>query len=292
MTTIAEHSATVLPFKDALLRAPKQRAPRRATQRDRIPTGALPDNVIVLARFARRARSAHRRSLAGRPAGRRGGLMLVVIVTDNGFAAEAIRRSFRGTSGVRVAGYVDGRRPCGAAVAEAGADVVIVDEMTWSANAVARIAEVRRAVPGAKIIVLTAEPDADWLGDAVRAGADAAIAKTVQPATLGLLVREIWAGTIHHAFTTRRATGAATPTHGKLTPRELEILQLVAGGASNGLIARQLWVTEQTVKFHLSNVYRKLGVANRTEAGHYAHVTQPGRPRAPTSSRVADRRAA
>jgi DNA-binding NarL/FixJ family response regulator len=45
----------------------------------------------------------------------------------------------------------------------------------------------------------------------------------------------------------------------------------VAGGASNGVIARELWVTEQTVKFHLSNVFRKLGVANRTEAGAYAH---------------------
>jgi DNA-binding NarL/FixJ family response regulator len=198
--------------------------------------------------------------------------MLVVIVTDNGFAAEAIRRSFRGTSGVRVAGYVDGRRPCGAAVAEAAPDVVIVDEMTWSANAVARISDVRRAVPGCKIIVLTATPDAAWLGDAVRGGADAAIAKTVQPATLGLLVREIWAGNIHHAFTTRRATGAVHGDHGKLTPRELEILQLVAGGASNGVIARELWVTEQTVKFHLSNVFRKLGVSNRTAAGHYAHV--------------------
>ena len=101
--------------------------------------------------------------------------------------------SFRGTSGVRVAGYVDGRRPCGAAVAEARPDVVIVDEMTWSANAVDRISEVRRAVPSAKIVVLTAEADAHWLGDAVRAGADAAIAKTVQPNTLGALVREIWA---------------------------------------------------------------------------------------------------
>jgi DNA-binding NarL/FixJ family response regulator len=196
--------------------------------------------------------------------------MLVVIVTDNGFAAEAIRRSFRGTSGVRVAGYVDGRHACGAAVAEAAPDVVIVDEMTWSANAVARISDVRRAVPACKIIALTAQPDAPWLGDAVRAGADAAIAKTVQPATLGLLVREIWAGNIHHAFTTRRAT-AVHGDHVKLTPRELEILQLVAGGASNGVIARELWVTEQTVKFHLSNVFRKLGVANRTEAGAYAH---------------------
>jgi DNA-binding NarL/FixJ family response regulator len=198
--------------------------------------------------------------------------MLVVIVTDNGFAAEAIRRSFRGTSGVRVAGYVDGRRACGAAVAEAAPDVVLVDEMTWSANAVARIAEIRRAAPSTKIIVLTAQPDADWLGDAVRAGADAAIAKTVQPTTLGLLVREIWAGTIHHAFANSRAAAPASGQHGKLTPRELEILQQVASGASNGLIARQLWVTEQTVKFHLSNVYRKLGVANRTEASHYAHV--------------------
>jgi DNA-binding NarL/FixJ family response regulator len=198
--------------------------------------------------------------------------MIVVIVTDNGFAAEAIRRSFRGASGVRVAGYVDGRHPCGGAIAEARPDVVVVDEMTWSANALARISEVRRAAPATKIIVLTAEPDADWLGDAVRAGADAAIAKTVQPTTLGLLVREIWAGTVRHAFATRRAAAPAESSHSKLTPRELEILQLVAGGASNGLIARQLWVTEQTVKFHLSNVYRKLGVGNRTEASHVAHL--------------------
>jgi DNA-binding NarL/FixJ family response regulator len=198
--------------------------------------------------------------------------MLVVIVTDNGFAAEAIRRSFRSTSGVRVAGYVDGRRPCATAVIEARPDVVIVDEMTWSANAVARIAEIRRALPATKIIVLTAQPEAGWLGDAVRAGADAAIAKTVQPTTLGLFVREIWAGNIRHAFPIHRPTTVADDSHGTLTPRELEILQLVAGGASNGLIARQLWVTEQTVKFHLSNVYRKLGVANRTEASHVAHL--------------------
>jgi DNA-binding CsgD family transcriptional regulator len=54
--------------------------------------------------------------------------------------------------------------------------------------------------------------------------------------------------------------------------REKEILGLVAEGHTNGQIARLLWVTEQTVKFHLSNTYRKLGVANRTEASHYAHV--------------------
>ena len=56
-----------------------------------------------------------------------------------------------------------------------------------------------------------------------------------------------------------------------LTARELQILRLVASGVSNSGAAAQLCVTEQTVKFHLSNVYRKLGVANRTQASHLAH---------------------
>ena len=55
-----------------------------------------------------------------------------------------------------------------------------------------------------------------------------------------------------------------------MTRRELEILKLVAEGHSNAALARMLWVTEQTVKFHLSNVYRKLDVTNRTEASRWA----------------------
>jgi DNA-binding NarL/FixJ family response regulator len=197
--------------------------------------------------------------------------MLVVIVTENGFAAEAIRRTFRNASGVRVAGYVDGRRACGAAVAVVRPDVVIVDEMTVSASVISRISEIRSAVPAAKIVVLSSEPGAPWLIEAARAGAHAAIAKTVQPGTLALLVREIWAGTVHHAFDGAPG-GVLSPDqeHAPLTTRELEILRLVAAGASNGLIASRLWVTEQTVKFHLSNVYRKLDVSNRTAASHYA----------------------
>ena len=65
---------------------------------------------------------------------------------------------------------------------------------------------------------------------------------------------------------------SAAAEESPLSPRELEVLQLVAAGATNGEIARKLWVTEQTVKFHLSNIYRKLDVANRTEASRYAHL--------------------
>ena len=64
-----------------------------------------------------------------------------------------------------------------------------------------------------------------------------------------------------------------------LTAREREILTLVADGLTNATIGKQLWVTEQTVKFHLSNIYRKLGVSNRTEASRFVHTSAPGRPR-------------
>ena len=58
---------------------------------------------------------------------------------------------------------------------------------------------------------------------------------------------------------------------GGLTRREVEVLQLVASGMTNRAAARTLWVTSETVKFHLTNVYRKLGVCNRVEASRWAH---------------------
>jgi DNA-binding NarL/FixJ family response regulator len=203
----------------------------------------------------------------------------VVVIADNGFVAEMIRRSLRHASGLHVVGYVDGRRPCGAATAEADPQIVVVDEMTWPGTATLRIREISAAVPKSKIIVLGNRSENSWLRDVVEAGAHAAIAKTVEPMTLGLLVREICAGNVHHAFAYGADTSRSSSAHTDLTKRELEILEMVSEGASNGSIARRLWITEQTVKFHLSNVYRKLGVANRTEASHYAHVNQLIEPR-------------
>jgi DNA-binding CsgD family transcriptional regulator len=69
----------------------------------------------------------------------------------------------------------------------------------------------------------------------------------------------------------RRRTGP-----GGLTRRELEVLQLVSSGMTNRAVARALWVTSETVKFHLSNVYRKLGVSNRVEASQWAHENGVG----------------
>jgi DNA-binding NarL/FixJ family response regulator len=102
------------------------------------------------------------------------------------------------------------------------------------------------------------------------AGAEAVISKAVHPVSLATLLREISRETVVHL--PRRTASKTARDDCPLTDRELEILRLVAQGYTNGRIARELWVTEQTVKFHLSNTYRKLGVANRTEASRYAHL--------------------
>jgi DNA-binding NarL/FixJ family response regulator len=176
---------------------------------------------------------------------------------------------------------VDGRKSCYAATAEAQPDVVVLDEMTRRELAPTRAREIRSAAPDAKLVVLTGDMDTSWLSESVEAGVHAAISKSLHPRAIAMLIHEICSGTVYHAFVHCQAEPAAVATHTVLTRRELEILRFVAKGTSNGAIARRLWVTEQTVKFHLSNVYRKLGVANRTEASHYAHVHRLFEPATP-----------
>jgi DNA-binding NarL/FixJ family response regulator len=198
------------------------------------------------------------------------GAMKALIVADHTLAAEAIRRELRHAGACEVLGYVDGRRPCAHSVAAARPDVVVIDEMSPQTPLMTRIQEIRAALPDVKILLATVCMDERFLADASAAGVDAAVAKTMHPGSLGVLVREVARGNVFHTFAPA-AIERSSDEFG-LTARELEILRLVAGGLSNARIAAKLWVTEQTVKFHLSNVYRKLGVGNRTEASHHAHM--------------------
>jgi DNA-binding NarL/FixJ family response regulator len=197
--------------------------------------------------------------------------MRVLLIADSAITVEAIRCALRHVPELRPAGYANGRTAVGAVVAPLAPDLVLVDEMATPERAIARISETRMAAPAAKVILLTSTPLAGWIVRAARAGASAVISKAVQPVTLGVLVREVAAGSVYHAYDVTAAPARYGSGEG-LTAREREILALVVAGESNRRIAELLFVTEQTVKFHLSNVYRKLGVANRTAASHYVHV--------------------
>jgi DNA-binding NarL/FixJ family response regulator len=133
---------------------------------------------------------------------------------------------------------------------------------------------VREGVPAAKVVVLSMFDDGAHIDASLEAGAHAYVLKTTHPDDLISAIRQAFNHSVYLASPRPTAVGVGADrdeSHG-LTRRELEILKLVAEGHSNAQVARRLWVTEQTVKFHLSNVYRKLGVANRTEASRFAQL--------------------
>ena len=133
------------------------------------------------------------------------------------------------------------------------------------------------AGPGLKAIALASSEDQNQVQAAFAAGAVAYVVKTAHSDDVGVAIRQTFSPSLFLPGVTPApaVNGAATDAHpavAMLTKREREILQLVADGHSNSQLARMLWVTEQTVKFHLSNIYRKLDVANRTEASRWAQI--------------------
>ena len=201
----------------------------------------------------------------------------LLIVADHSLVAHSIRLALKQTAGFRVVGVIDGRMTARDALMDLRPDVVLVDDMhdprdtghQRADHAFARLREAADHAPNAQRLLLTLRMDEERLNDVFEAGAHAVLSKAMHPVSLGTMLREVVRGNVVHRYERRPAAPAADCP---LTLREKEILGLVAEGHTNGQIARRLWVTEQTVKFHLSNTYRKLGVSNRTEASHYAHL--------------------
>ena len=201
----------------------------------------------------------------------------LVIVAEDSLIVEAISIALRKSGEFDVVGHVDGRSAQIDAIIEASPEVVLIDEMEPAGHAAELIRAIKTARESISVIVLTLSPDSGALDEMFHAGAAAAVSKATSPSALATLIRETLEGRVLHVHKspergTRGVAAAAAAEDSLLSGRELEVLRLVAAGATNSEIARKLWVTEQTVKFHLSNIYRKLDVGNRTEASRYAHV--------------------
>jgi DNA-binding NarL/FixJ family response regulator len=163
------------------------------------------------------------------------------------------------------------------AVEELRPDLLItgIEMPAGAMDGVALVRESRARFSQLRVIVLSMYDDFQHIDAAFAAGAAAYVLKKAHPDDLTAAIRQAFEHSIYLAGT-RLAPPVATTeasTSPGLTRRELEILQLVAEGHSNAELARMLWVTEQTVKFHLSNIYRKLNVANRTEASRWAQLS-------------------
>ena len=146
------------------------------------------------------------------------------------------------------------------------------DKFDWWAA----IRELHVRLPSLRTVVISSKADQGSIEHAFAAGIAAYCVKSAAPEDLAVAIRQPFEQTIHLARSRSLPLPGAIPEGSavagtpELTRREVEILMLVAEGYSNSQLARMLWVTEQTVKFHLSNIYRKLSVKNRTEASRWA----------------------
>lgn len=180
-------------------------------------------------------------------------------------------------SGVEVVGKATSPERALALVEEQEPDILVTEIQLSDGklDGIACLREARSRVPDLRAIVLSVVEDPTCVAAAFEAGAEVYVVKTAHPDDLVAAIRQAFDHSVYlsHVPAPAASTRPEPPAdrHG-LTRRELEILRLVAEGHSNAELARMLWVTEQTVKFHLSNIYRKLQVSNRTEASRWAQL--------------------
>jgi DNA-binding NarL/FixJ family response regulator len=155
-------------------------------------------------------------------------------------------------------------------VARLNPDVVLLDLRMPGVDGLGCLERIRARHPKVKVIILSMTTDPEQIQAAFKRGACGFLIKTIDLSDLASAIRQAVAGTAFHALGLPALNENAVARAAGLTERELTIMKAVSRGLSNQAIGKELWVTEQTVKFHLTNVYRKLGVTNRTEAARWA----------------------
>jgi NarL family two-component system response regulator LiaR len=199
--------------------------------------------------------------------------LTVTIVDDQRLTLDGIRFALRGCEGMEVIDAVVSAAELLASLKQHTPEVVLMSADLQDMDALKCLGLLRQNYPTVKVGVLFADRDLDRIHSALAAGAAACLMKNVHPEDLPAAIRQVVEATVYTA-TSQYVPAAVAPSHraiADLTDRELTMLKAIARGLSNKAISKELWVTEQTVKFHLNNVYRKLGVPNRTAAARYAY---------------------
>lgn len=159
-------------------------------------------------------------------------------------------------------------------------DVILMDINMPGSNGLQAIKEIKQEKLRSKIIVLTIHEDREYLFKTLRMGAEGYVLKDAEPSVLIEAIRNVHTGQsfIQPNMTTElvkefnRVTMNEKEKHddNNLTSREIEVLELIAEGLINKEIAKKLYISEKTVKNHVSNIFRKLNVSDRTQAAIYA----------------------
>ena len=194
----------------------------------------------------------------------------IVIADDHPLVLQGIRQILEETHDMKVVGQASSGTEALSLIARTDPHLVLMDIRMPGLDGLACLDRIRKKHPSVKVIMLSASTDEAQVTAALKRGATAYIVKNIDPIDLPSAIRQA------HRQTVFQLVGEVLEQNGNcaapdLTERELTILSAMARGLSNQAISKELWVTEKTVKFHLTNIYRKLGVTSRTAAACYAH---------------------
>ena len=195
----------------------------------------------------------------------------VLIADDHPLMLQGIRRALEAADDLDVVGEARSGAELLALIERRNPDVVLLDLHMPGVSGLDCLREIKQSWPEIKAVVISASEDRANIDAALLAGASSYILKSVSPMDIPSVLRQAASGAVFHIPSTPAPCPTSKPCSGpELTPRETTILAAVAGGLTTKAISRDLWLSEHTVKFHLTNIYRKLGVSNRSGAVRYA----------------------
>lgn len=202
-------------------------------------------------------------------------MIRVLICDDQLIVCEGLRKILGSDPDIQVVGAAhDGTEALGL-IPKLRPEVVLMDLKMPLMNGIIATRQIKEKYPQVYVLVLTTYDDDEWLFDAIRSGAAGYLLKDTPPAELIASVKGTAqgktyldpsiAGKVMGSYASR-AAAKTPPSNFQFSEREYEVLRLLAQGLSNVDIAQQLYLTEGTVRNYTSDIFKKLGVSDRTQA--------------------------